>query len=234
VEPICIILAGGFGSRLRSVIDGVPKCLAPINGVPFIEWQIKQMASQGITRFIVSLGVFADQVIDHLGKDWSAGYNIDWVNEVKPLGTGGAVRFSMATKGIQEAIVVNGDTYLNASIEGILEPLRVNIGELARIITVRVPDQGRYGGVKINSSNMVVGFLEKGGVGAGLISAGIYRINSNVFSGIEEETFSLERRVFETLSKNRSMAALETFGDFIDIGTPEDYQRASSVIRLDF
>jgi D-glycero-alpha-D-manno-heptose 1-phosphate guanylyltransferase len=231
VEQICIILAGGFGTRLRSVLDTVPKCLAPIHGVPFIEWQIKQLARQGISRFIVSLGVYADQVVDHLCKEWSVGYNIEWVNEVKPLGTGGAVRFCMSTKGIQETIVVNGDTYLNGSLEGIFEPLHVTSGELARIITVRVPNQGRYGGVEVDSHNTVVGFLEKGREGGGLISAGIYRIHSNVFCGIEEEAFSLERRVFENVSKMMYMTAHETFGDFIDIGTPEDYQLASIIIR---
>lgn len=231
MEQICIILAGGFGTRLRSVLDGTPKCLAPIRGVPFIEWQIKQMAKQGFSRFIVSLGVYADQVIDHLSKEWSAGYRIEWVKEVKPLGTGGAVRFAMLTKGLQEAVIINGDTFLNGPIPAILEPLRVDGGELARVATVMVHDQGRYGGVEIDNSNILVGFSEKGRVGPGLINAGIYRVHSTVFDGIEEDVFSLERRVFETILKKRSVTALQTFAEFIDIGTPEDYQRASKIIK---
>jgi D-glycero-alpha-D-manno-heptose 1-phosphate guanylyltransferase len=225
----CIVLAGGLGTRLRTVVPDLPKCLAPVAGRPFLEWQLKSIASRGVTHFILALGYGADKVKDALNESWTKDLAIDYVIEPETLGTGGATKFAMVQAGIDEALVVNGDTFLGGDLSVMLKPLDMVRGELMRVATVSVEDRSRFGGVVVNNENHVVAFIEKGTEGCGEINAGLYRVNLEAFKAESSSRFSMETSVMPRILKSGSLRASLINGPFIDIGVPEDYQLFSQL-----
>jgi D-glycero-alpha-D-manno-heptose 1-phosphate guanylyltransferase len=224
----CIVLAGGMGTRLRSAVPDLPKCLAPIAGHPFLEWQLRSLAARGIERFVLALGHGADQVLKSLAQPWARSLSIYTVTEREPLGTGGAARFAMDKAELDEALIVNGDTFLGGSLKTMLAPLDLHGGEFMRIATVQVPDRTRFGGVAVDAAQRVTAFLEKGQVGAGPINAGLYRIHRNAFNFEALTTLSMETQVMPRLISEGALQAREIAGPFIDIGVPDDYRQFDS------
>lgn len=220
----CIILAGGLGTRLRSAVPDLPKCLAPIAGRPFLEWQLHSLAERGIERFVLALGHGAEQVVESLAKPWAKGFVIDTIIESELRGTGGAARFAMGAANLDEALIANGDTFIGGSLRTMLVPLDLAGGEHMRIATVGVSDRARFGGVSIDDTNCVMDFLEKGQSAAGQINAGLYRVHRSVFDGELELAFSMETQVMPRLVAQRALQAQELTGPFIDIGVPDDYR----------
>jgi D-glycero-alpha-D-manno-heptose 1-phosphate guanylyltransferase len=219
----CIILAGGLGTRLRSAVPDLPKCLAPISGRPFLELQLRSLAQRGVTHFVLALGHGAEQVREALRQPWAQQLAIDYVIEREALGTGGAALYAMNEAGLDEALVANGDTFLGGSLAEMVSSLDLDGGELMRIATVAVPDRTRFGGVAVDGARHVTAFLEKGQADSGPINAGLYRINRRAFGGAEG-SFSMETLVMPQLVAQRALGAREVSGPFIDIGIPEDYR----------
>lgn len=220
----CIVLAGGLGTRLRSTVPDLPKCLAPIAGRPFLEWQLRSLSERGIDRFVLALGHKAEAVLDALRMPWAQALKIDVVIERNLLGTGGAARLAMDESGLDEALIANGDTFLGGSMASMLAPLGVKDGELMRMALVKVSDRTRFGGVEINAAQCVEAFLAKGQIGAGLINAGLYRIHRRAFDGQAPGNFSMETQVIPRLLDASALQARELAGPFIDIGVPDDYR----------
>lgn len=218
----CLILAGGLGTRLRSVVNDVPKCLAPIGGKPFIAFQIEALAAAGIDDVVLSLGYMADKVITALGSEVS-GVSIRYIVEPQLLGTGGAISFAFDQLDAEELLVVNGDSYFYGNMRNMLHPLRRSEGEMFRVAVLRVPSRYRFGGIEITGDGRVSHFVSKGDDGPGLINAGIYRICREVFAKHDEITFSLESDTLPTMVREKSVFANLLDGEFIDIGIPEDY-----------
>jgi D-glycero-alpha-D-manno-heptose 1-phosphate guanylyltransferase len=227
----CIILAGGLGTRLRSAVPDLPKCLAPIDGRPFLEWQLRSLAQRGVTHFVLALGHGAEQVQEALGQLWAQQLAIDYVIEREALGTGGAALFAMNEAGLDEALVANGDTFLGGSLAAMLAPLDLEGGELMRIATVAVPDRARFGGVAVDGAGHVTAFLEKGQADAGPINAGLYRINRRALDGHADRSFSMETLIMPHLVAHRAHVARELSGPFIDIGIPDDYRHFNAHYR---
>jgi D-glycero-alpha-D-manno-heptose 1-phosphate guanylyltransferase len=219
----CIILAGGLGTRLKPVVNNVPKCFAPISEKTFLEIQLQHLESQGITDFILSLGHMSNVALALVDK-LNSRFNIKVVVEKKLLGTGGAVAFALKKIQEEEFIVINGDTYLDGSLRGILRPLDSSNGEMARISVVTVPDISRYGGVNIKDG-LVTNFTEKLSSGPGLINAGLYRFSKEIFSKFNfGEIFSIEKDLLPCLMKNMNLYAEILNAEFSDIGIPIDYE----------
>jgi len=219
----CIVLAGGLGTRLRSVVPDLPKCLAPIAGRPFLEWQLRSLAERGIERFVLALGYGANLVMDSIAQPWAHGLLIETVVERELLGTGGALRFAMEATGLEDALVANGDTFLGGSLQEMLAPLDLAGGESMRMATVQVPDRTRFGGVNVDDMHRVTSFLEKGQTGAGLINGGLYRIRRQVVSNEALGAFSLETQIMPRLAAQGALQARRVAGPFVDIGVPADY-----------
>lgn len=219
----CVVLAGGLGTRLRSAVPDLPKCLAPIAGRPFLEWQLRSLAERGVPRFVLALGHGADQVLRALEAPWARDLVIDTVVERELLGTGGAARFAMYEAGLDDALIANGDTFLGGRLDDMFSPLDIERGERMRIATVHVPDRARFGGVEVDAAHRVTAFLEKGQTGTGPINAGLYRVHLLAFGGEPAGAFSMETSVMPRLVKARSLQARELAGPFIDIGVPDDY-----------
>lgn len=227
----CIILAGGLGTRLRSAVPDLPKCLAPISGRPFLEWQLRSLAERGVQRFVLALGHCSADVLESLRQPWARGLPIDTVIERELLGTGGAARFAMDETGLDDALIANGDTFLGGSLQTMLASLDLDGGELMRIATVQVSDRTRFGGVAVDAEQRVTAFLEKGQTGAGPINAGLYRIHRLAFDSQDHGAFSMETQVMPRLVAKSALQARELAGPFIDIGVPADYRLFDSHVH---
>ena len=220
-----IILAGGLGTRLRSVVSNTPKPLAHIEGIPFIDFVLNQLRKNQIFNVVLSLYYEAHQIVNYLEKNVRPDMKINYVIENEPLGTGGAVNYVISNFPVPElSLVVNGDTYVDFCFKDMLRSLKKK-PDLGCIGLVKVPNISRYGAVSLNSDNFITKFKEKGEAGAGLVNAGVYLLSSACFRSENRKKYSLENDLFpELLIKNKLKGTI-FHGDFFDIGTPEDYLR---------
>lgn len=220
-----IILAGGLGTRLASRLDQIPKCMAPIAGRPFLEILLDQLISAGCNRVILSVGHLRDVIIRHFGN----GYRdlpIEYAVEESPLGTGGAIRLALNSATEPSVLVFNGDTYLEADLTQ-LAGFHIDRGSSPlTLAVVRVEDTARYGGV-ILENEAVTGFFEKGRTGPGWINGGLYVIDRDFPwpDGLPSR-FSIETDVLVPFVSQIRPAAFRCRGYFLDIGVPEDLDRA--------
>jgi D-glycero-alpha-D-manno-heptose 1-phosphate guanylyltransferase len=224
-----LLLVGGMGTRLRSVLSDKPKPLAPIGGVAFLELLVLQLRSQGLRQLVMCTGFYADQIKEQFadGRKWDV--TVDYSEESRPLGTAGAIK--LAERFVSQAsdfLVMNGDSFLELDLRRLIRFHREH-GGLASIAVRQVPDAARYGTVHLDEENRVVGFGEKMGIPEpGVINGGVYVFKRQVFQHIPDEPSSLEKDVLPGLL-SEGVFALEQNGLFIDIGTPEDYARAQSL-----
>jgi D-glycero-alpha-D-manno-heptose 1-phosphate guanylyltransferase len=220
-----IVLAGGFGTRLRQLVADVPKPMAPIAGKPFLEILLGSMAKKGFRRVILSLGFMADKISGHFGEHF-AGMDLDYVVEHEPLGTGGAIRLAMDKVKEDHVFVFNGDTFLDLEVDQIKEKWAANHRSL--IVSREVPDTARYGRLLV-ADGAVTGFSEKGVVGSGLINAGCYVFSRNQLNAFEiGRPFSIEADYLAPAAATKQFDVFITRGQFIDIGVPEDFMRAQT------
>lgn len=226
----CIILAGGLGTRLRSEVADLPKCMAPVNDQPFLQYIFTYLQEQGCTRVILSLGYKWEAVSAWLMQgDWA--FDISCVIENEPLGTGGGVVQALEQANEENVVVLNGDTMF-----------RVDLGELLRFHRVKnaattlalkpMHDFERYGVVNIDSEARIISFEEKKHYQQGLINGGVYTINKREMLTIDwPQKFSLERDYFEKNVRDGNFYGFVSDAYFIDIGIPEDYHRAQEDLK---
>lgn len=227
----CVILAGGLGTRLRSVVADVPKPLARVNGRPFLEYLIAQVRDAGCTDVILSVGYKAEAVESHFADGRDHGVRIRYVREAAPLGTAGALAEAEPLIASDPFLVMNGDSYCSVNLEAMLERHRSG-SHVATLAAVRVEDRSRYGSLTIGADGAVVGFNEKGQEqGPGLINGGVYFLaRHSIFRRIpQQRPCSLEYDVFPTLL-GTELSGFTSNGFFIDIGTPEEWQRAQGLL----
>ncbi|EAI7179036.1 D-glycero-D-manno-heptose 1-phosphate guanosyltransferase [Campylobacter coli] len=211
-----IVLCGGLGTRLKSVIKDIPKPMAPINNKPFLEFIFEYLKKQGIKEVILAVS-YKYEVIKEYFKDEFLGIKIKYSIEKEPLGTGGAIK--EALKIIKnETYVLNGDTFFGID----LSKLKLN-GSKICLALKQMNDFDRYGTVNVNEQGIVTSFEEKVFKKQGLINGGIYLLKKDIF-----DEFSLEKKFSfeEFLQENYKSLKIQTqiFDDyFIDIGIPEDY-----------
>ena len=229
--PTCLILAGGLGTRLRPVLEGVPKCLAPIAGRPFLAHQLEALARAGVRKAVICTGYLADQVSDQFGSQF-AGIDLTYSAEDEPLGTGGAVRLATSRTPGSEFLVVNGDSFTDVDYGAVVSAFFAS-GRQPLMVLTEVSDTARYGRVEWAeqtnglTASPVEQFLEKGVAGPGWINAGNYLLPREVIDGRPVGVpFSLERDVFPELVSCHRLMAVPSGRMFIDIGTPETYATA--------
>lgn len=223
-----IVLAGGRGTRLRGVVDDVPKPLAPVAGRPFLAWLLDMLEAGGIRRVVLATGYLAGQVEAALGRRWG-GMALDYSVEPAPLGTGGAIRLAATRLAGDGAHVLNGDTFLRYA-PAALERAARDAGAPLAVALARVDDVGRYGAVHV-ADGRVVRFEEKGGRGPGLVNAGSYFLAGPALAALVAmpEAFSFETAVLAPRAAAGEVAAFSDTEGFIDIGVPEDYRRAQDL-----
>jgi NDP-sugar pyrophosphorylase family protein len=226
-----LLLVGGLGTRLQSVLPSTPKPLAPVGGIPFLQLLVQQLRSQGIRRIVMCTRHLAAQVQEEFGDGQPWDVAIEYSQEASPLGTAGAVKFAERhLEGVSEFLVMNGDSFLETDFNQFLRFHREHGGMISMALR-RVPDTARYGTVELDASDRVVGFSEKNGNNIpGLVNGGVYIFNRAVLEHIPEGQASLETEIFPKLLPN-GVYGLEQRGMFIDIGTPEDYARAQTLVE---
>lgn len=229
-----IIIAGGEGTRLKSVLDDRPKPMAIIGGKPFIEWILLMLRQQGVQRVVICTGHLSEIVETYFGDGSEIGMEIAFVRDPFPLGTGGAVRNALDETSTKNILVLNGDSYLRTNISSFLK-IHLACGAKASISLVRVKDISRYGSVKVNKDGKVKAFLEKSPrKQPGLINAGIYLLERNVVKEIPEgKMISLEKEIFPNLI-GKGLHGVLCEGPFIDIGTPESFHAAVNILKDEF
>jgi len=221
-----IVLAGGFGTRLAAKLNGIPKPMAPVAGRPFLEILLAQLKRNGCSRAILSVGHLYQVIQNHFGASFQ-GMPLDYAIESLPLGTGGAIRRSLALADTENVLVLNGDTFLHADYEAMLRFHAAQRAALTIAISHQ-PDIARYGGVLVEGTR-IVGFEEKGRTGAGFINAGAYVIARGMqWPQALPEKFSFERDFLMPETARIAPAAYPVNGFFLDIGIPEDLDRAQT------
>jgi D-glycero-alpha-D-manno-heptose 1-phosphate guanylyltransferase len=221
-----IVLAGGLGTRLALRLQGLPKPMAPVAGRPFLEILLTQLRRSGCARVLLSVGYRHEVIEKHFGAVFD-GMKIDYVVESTPLGTGGAIRLALERASEDSVLVLNGDTFLDADYAGMMR-FHAEEGAEATLAVVRRDDVSRYGGVTIDGRR-IVGFEEKGRSGSGWINAGTYVLGRDLaWPPALAEKFSIEHDFFSPELARLRPAAFKVDGYFLDIGIPEDYDRAQT------
>lgn len=219
-----LVLAGGFGTRLRPAVSEVPKPLAPVAGRPYLHYLVESWVGQGVTRMTFLLHHQAGLIESFLAMKKEEGLLMDCelrtLTEPRPLGTGGALAHAVREFGIRESFMVaNADTWLGSGIVPVSEAV------VPAIAVVQVGNSERYGTV-LFQDNRVSAFQEKQSSSRpGWINAGLYHLSPEWFQDWNGQPYSLERELFPKLAANGQLQAVPLDVEFIDIGVPEDYFR---------
>ena len=225
-----IILAGGLGTRLRSVVSDVPKCMAPVAGKPFLYYVIAHLQNNGIQNFIFSVGYKSESIISFIQNDYPA-TDFQFSIEEEPLGTGGAVKLALQKTGEKNVLVCNGDTLFKVNISE-LDNFHLQHNSDCTLCLKPMKNFDRYGVVELDNTNSIVSFKEKQFYESGLINGGVYALNTESFLDNDlPEKFSFEKDYLEKFVGESRMFGLIQDEYFIDIGIPEDYERAQEELK---
>jgi D-glycero-alpha-D-manno-heptose 1-phosphate guanylyltransferase len=224
-----IILAGGMGTRLREIISDLPKPMAPVNGKPFLFYVLKWLKSYNVDKIILSTGYRSESISEYFGESFY-GIPLEYSVEQKPLGTGGAVRFALQKSYSENVLVLNGDTYFPVQLDKFFM-FHSNLQNQFSICLKPMKDFSRYGSVECAGDN-VIRFNEKKFCSDGLINGGIYIINRFFFESLQlPEMFSIEADVLERQTGSSLLKCMIFDEPFIDIGIPEDYMKAGTILK---
>lgn len=222
-----IVLAGGLGTRLRSVVSEVPKCMAPVNGKPFLHYLLSSLAPCPIQKVVLSVGYRHEPIVDWIrshGMEFP--FDIEFAVETVPLGTGGGIRLALEKCHSEMVCVMNGDTFFDVDLEKLQETHRCS----GRLLTMAVKHLfcfDRYGTVQFDEYGAVTGFNEKRFCEDGYINAGVYMVSDKNLLKDLPEKFSFETAFLQPKAEEGCVQAYVSDGYFIDIGIPEDYAKAN-------
>ena len=247
-----ILLCGGMGTRLRSVVSNRPKPMADICGKPFLQYLLEMLRDKGITEVIFALGYMGEMIEEYFQDGSAFGLKIAYSYEEEPLGTGGAIRNALPKILEEEVLVLNADTYFPMDYQGLLRFHQENDGDFS-LATRAVPDISRYGAVRRDPAGRILAWNEKLGDGgqqpgegskqpiegnaqqaassspkslSGEINGGIYVMKKSLVAEIPEGKQSLEQDCIpKWLSEGKRIFGLPFHGYFMDIGIPKDYQQ---------
>lgn len=226
------VLAGGLGTRLAGAVPDLPKALAPVGGRPFLEHLLDWLESHGARRVALLLGHRAEQIEAHLAAHPRPQLEFAYSIEPAPLGTGGALGFAAHQLRSDPVLVVNGDTFVDGDLAALAQAHR-EAAAPATLLCVEVPDAGRYGRVDVKGGR-IAAFREKDPSfrGAAVINAGVYLLSQALLASMApDRPASLERDIFEKFAPGTLGAHVDAKARFVDIGTPESWAGAASVVE---
>jgi D-glycero-alpha-D-manno-heptose 1-phosphate guanylyltransferase len=220
-----IILAGGLGTRLRSAVSDVPKCMAPVAGNPFLHYVIAYLLTQGVNKYIFSLGYMSEIIEEYLTQHYpNLQYQV--VIETEPLGTGGAIQLACSKATEEDVLILNGDTFFEVDIQSIVAFHHQQ--HSACTLSLKTMQQfDRYGVVEMDENSVITSFKEKQFYQQGFINGGVYVLNKNQFlTKNYPQKFSFEKDYLEKYVSEGNFTGIKQDGYFIDIGIPEDFNKA--------
>lgn len=222
-----IVLAGGMGTRLRSVISDIPKPMAPVAGKPFLTYILNQLVPSDIDDIKLSVGYKNKVIKDYFGSQFK-GIHLTYVVEEHPLGTGGGVRLAAEACDADTLLICNGDTFFDLDINAFLNTHRDQKNGMT-IALKHMENVNRYGMVELEQSS-IIGFSEKSEeLKSGWINGGVYALDRSLFlDQTKPGNFSMEVDFMEKMIGNMRFEGFKSDGYFIDIGIPDDYQKANN------
>lgn len=228
-----VILAGGLGTRLRGVVADLPKPMAPVAGRPFLERLLAHWSAQGIGRFVLSVGYRHEAIVDHFGGAFG-GARLDYSIEESPLGTGGGLLLAAQKLGGDSPfLLLNGDTYFPVDWKALRAFSAENDADWVFSL-FRANEPGRYMGLEVAPSGRVVSLNSGSGEPGRRANGGVYWVHPRALRGgryVPGDTVSLEEEFFPAaLASGQRLFAAEFSETFIDIGLPDDYRRAQSLL----
>lgn len=227
-----IILAGGMGTRLREILPNLPKPMAPVNGKPFLHFLLNWLSQYPIDKIILSIGFKAEMIINYFGTSFND-IPLEYTIEEKPLGTGGAILYALKKTTSNNILIVNGDTYFPIDIKKFYD-VHVKNESLLSVALKPMYNFDRYGSVECKG-DIIIRFNEKKLQTSGLINGGIYLLNNQILNIRKfPEVFSFEKEVLEKEAGTFKINGFVFDLTFIDIGIPEDYYKAGSIIQDKF
>lgn len=227
-----IVLAGGLGTRLAHVTSESPKPMAPIGSRPFLEYLLDYLVEQDIEAAVLAVSYKWQVIRQHFSYDYR-GMPLTYSVEEEPLGTGGAMKQALETLPDDEVVVLNGDTLFRVDLQGMAHRHRSGARRLSMALK-QVADSGRFGRVQVSDNGVVTNFLEKATSGPGWINGGVYMLNRELFREFQmPQSFSFEQDLVEPNIARIKPLAFQSDAYFIDMGIPEDYQRAQREIGAD-
>jgi D-glycero-alpha-D-manno-heptose 1-phosphate guanylyltransferase len=227
-----VILAGGLGSRLRSAISDVPKPMAPINGRPFLEYQMDFYIKQGIRHFVLSVGYKHETISSYFGTQYQLA-SIEYVVEDFQMGTGGGLLLSLKKLSrTKPFLLLNGDTFFDISIHDLFS-FHQTAGAALTFALFRSSEMGRYMGINLSEDGRILSIREDKNSAEVLVNGGVYILDPKALDDFQvpkNSALSLEADIFPKLLKSEvELWGFESNGLFIDIGVPEDYYRAQEM-----
>lgn len=226
-----IVLAGGLGTRLAHITKDLPKPMASVNGVPFLQIVLDHLVRSGVGEIVLAVSYKWEQIRDFFATSWR-GVPLHYSVEAQPLGTGGAIRQALQQLAQQDVIVVNGDTLFPVDLRRMLAQHEADQALLTMAVKA-VEDAQRFGRLTLDADHRVSAFLEKGEGGPALINGGVYIVNRALL-GVADfpERFSFETDLLEKHLRAIRPRAFVSEAYFIDIGVPEDYDRAAQEVTV--
>jgi mannose-1-phosphate guanylyltransferase len=228
-----VILAGGFGTRLRPLSCTRPKLLFPIGNKPLLNWTLEMLKENGVTEVVLAVNYMAENFKRYYGDSFN-GVKIHYSEEKMPLKTGGPIKKVEDIIGHDEPfLALNGDVLSTINYAKMTWAHRENKNAVATIALFQVEDPSRYGVVEITEKNKIIQFIEKpkGEIPGNFINAGIYVLNPEIFDYIPAgRPVSIEREIFPKLAKDGKLYGHRFTGLWIDIGLPKDYLKANQLI----
>ncbi len=230
-----IILAGGLGKRLRSVVNDRPKPMALIQGKPFLAYQMDYWISQEVTSFVLSVGYKHEMILEYFGHEYN-GAKIDYTIETSPLGTGGGLLLALDKLHKDKPfLLLNGDTYFTVDLPRLINFANENDSDFTFSL-FPTNDKERYMAVELDKTSRVTCLKNKStSLDYHLASGGVYWVkNVDIFASfrkLQMAPISFEDQILPSIhAAKRNIFGVQFDTTFIDIGVPTDYFRASLVL----
>lgn len=223
--PDIVILAGGKGTRLRSVVSDLPKPMAPVAGKPFLHYLLHFLESRNARNIVLATGYMHQTIEAYFGNSFGK-LNITYSQETEPLGTGGAIKKALSLCSSENVLVYNGDTLFLGIPSELVDFHKDTSSDISLFLKpMNLPE--RYGTVVLDEG-LVTSFKEKNpDILHGLINTGVYCMRSDCMKEITDSVFSFEQQILEPFSRDGRISGKISDAFFIDIGIPEDYEKAN-------
>ncbi len=235
MTPQAVILVGGLGTRLAEEFPDIPKGLVPVNGRPFLEWQLEWLRRGGITRILLAAGHKAEVFERYLMHRPSDGMVIVLSREPGPLGTGGALRYAHAQDLLANdpVLILNGDTLIpNFDLSTVFHGVEKRFPPCGKIFVAPIENAGRYGTVEFGADGIVAAFREKAKRDAGFVNAGIYLLPLDLIASIPPgQAVSIEKEIFPELVRQRRLVAVPVSPPLLDMGTLDGLAKMEAFLQ---
>lgn len=230
-----VVLAGGLGTRLRSVVSEVPKCMAPVAQRPFLYYLLNYLTDFPVERVVLSVGYLREKIYEWIDEcRHNFPFEILYAVEEEPLGTGGGIRLALDKCVADQVAILNGDTFFDVDLNSFAD-FHSRSGAMLSIALKPMENFSRYGSVTLSEKGVITAFNEKCFCEYGLINGGVYladRMSLVQYLSAKPEKFSFETQVLQVLAGNDLLCGFSCNGYFIDIGIPEDYARADRELKI--